>query len=139
MFGSDLPVENVSGIKFEWRDGPFLKALCNSKWILLDEVLNHNITCSTIYMCVLDELGITVCSGRFKRLFRSQRRGTYTLVIYIILYIYLCLQIYIPELNKLFRVPLGTRLFACQNPLHQGGGRKGLPRSFVNRFTQVSS
>ena len=30
-----------------------------------------------------------------------------------------------------------TRLFACQNPLNQGGGRKGLPKSFLNRFTQV--
>ena len=33
--------------------------------------------------------------------------------------------------------PDKTRLFACQNPLHQGGGRKGLPKSFLNRFTQV--
>lgn len=30
-----------------------------------------------------------------------------------------------------------SRIFACQNPLQQGGGRKGLPKSFVNRFTQV--
>ncbi|RAH79405.1 P-loop containing nucleoside triphosphate hydrolase protein [Aspergillus japonicus CBS 114.51] len=28
-------------------------------------------------------------------------------------------------------------LFAAQNPHHQGGGRKGLPASFVNRFTVV--
>lgn len=31
----------------------------------------------------------------------------------------------------------GTRLFACQNPLRQGGSRRGLPKSFLNRFTQV--
>lgn len=30
-----------------------------------------------------------------------------------------------------------TKFFACQNPLNQGGGRKGLPKSFLNRFTQV--
>ena len=36
-----------------------------------------------------------------------------------------------------FKVQSGTHLFACQNPLQQGGGRKGLPKSFVNRFTQV--
>ena len=36
-----------------------------------------------------------------------------------------------------FKVKSTSRLFACQNPLHQGGGRKGLPKSFINRFTQV--
>ena len=38
----------------------------------------------------------------------------------------------------MFSVPVGTRLFACQNPYRDGGGRKGLPKSFVNRFIQVS-
>ncbi|XP_015771488.1 PREDICTED: midasin-like [Acropora digitifera] len=47
-------------------------------------------------------------------------------------------EVYIPELGMAFRVQKGqTRLFACQNPLNQGGGRKGLPKSFLNRFTQV--
>ena len=47
-------------------------------------------------------------------------------------------QVYIPELGMTFKVQRGqTRLFACQNPLNQGGGRKGLPKSFLNRFTQV--
>lgn len=27
--------------------------------------------------------------------------------------------------------------FGCQNPLKQGGSRRGLPRSFLNRFIQV--
>ena len=45
---------------------------------------------------------------------------------------------YVPELNKTFTCPPNSFcLFACQNPLHQGGGRKGLPKSFLNRFTQV--
>jgi midasin len=30
-----------------------------------------------------------------------------------------------------------TKLFACQNPLREGGARRGLPKSFLNRFTQV--
>ncbi|XP_072761011.1 midasin [Anoplolepis gracilipes] len=47
-------------------------------------------------------------------------------------------EIYIPELGKTFFVKPGTRLFGCQNPLRQGGARRGLPRSFLNRFTQVS-
>ena len=47
-------------------------------------------------------------------------------------------ELFIPELNKVFDIgSSGTRFFACQNPLAQGGGRKGLPKSFLNRFTQV--
>eukprot|EP00105_Crassostrea_gigas_P045178 XP_019929326.1 PREDICTED: midasin-like [Crassostrea gigas] len=47
-------------------------------------------------------------------------------------------EVFIPELAKTFHIQhQKTRLFACQNPLNQGGGRKGLPRSFLNRFTQV--
>ncbi|XP_067207005.1 midasin [Linepithema humile] len=47
-------------------------------------------------------------------------------------------EIYIPELAKTFLVKPGTRLFGCQNPLRQGGARRGLPKSFLNRFTQIS-
>lgn len=46
-------------------------------------------------------------------------------------------EVYIPELNKTFRLDTQTRIFASQNPLRQGGGRKGLPQSFLNRFTKV--
>ena len=47
-------------------------------------------------------------------------------------------ELFIPELNKTFDIgSRGTRFFACQNPLAQGGGRKGLPKSFLNRFTQA--
>nr|CCC46379.1 conserved hypothetical protein, fragment [Trypanosoma vivax Y486] len=45
--------------------------------------------------------------------------------------------VFIPELGKEFQAAEGFRLFACQNPLAEGGGRKGLPRSFLNRFTKV--
>ena len=48
-------------------------------------------------------------------------------------------EVYVPELSKTFHIQHEkTKLFACQNPLNQGGGRKGLPRSFLNRFTQVT-
>ena len=48
-------------------------------------------------------------------------------------------EVYISELGRSFEVQHEkTRLFACQNPLNQGGGRKGLPKSFLNRFTQVN-
>jgi len=46
-------------------------------------------------------------------------------------------EVYIPELNQTFYRHPEFRLFATQNPHHQGGGRKGLPSSFVNRFTVV--
>ncbi|XP_004526504.1 midasin [Ceratitis capitata] len=46
-------------------------------------------------------------------------------------------EVYIPELNKTFTLSKETRVFACQNPLKQGGGRKGLPQSFLNRFNKV--
>ncbi|KAL1705188.1 hypothetical protein EV121DRAFT_279766 [Schizophyllum commune] len=46
-------------------------------------------------------------------------------------------SVYIPELGRSFVRHPNFRIFAAQNPLSQGGGRKGLPKSFVNRFTKV--
>ena len=46
-------------------------------------------------------------------------------------------EAYIPELDKTFHCHPNFRVFAAQNPQIQGGGRKGLPKSFVNRFCVV--
>jgi midasin len=46
-------------------------------------------------------------------------------------------ELFIPELGCSFKCHSAFRVFACQNPLSQGGGRKGLPKSFLNRFTKV--
>ncbi|KAL5697769.1 hypothetical protein ACHQM5_028886 [Ranunculus cassubicifolius] len=46
-------------------------------------------------------------------------------------------EVFIPELGQTYRCPPSFRVFACQNPSCQGGGRKGLPKSFLNRFTKV--
>ena len=46
-------------------------------------------------------------------------------------------EVYISELDQVFKRHPSFRLFAAQNPHHQGGGRKGLPSSFVNRFIVV--
>nr|XP_015209182.1 PREDICTED: midasin [Lepisosteus oculatus] len=47
-------------------------------------------------------------------------------------------EIFVPELGMSFQVQHErTKIFGCQNPFAQGGGRKGLPKSFLNRFTQV--
>jgi midasin len=45
--------------------------------------------------------------------------------------------VYIPELGRSFTRHPDFRIFAAQNPVGQGGGRKGLPKSFLNRFTRV--
>jgi midasin len=46
-------------------------------------------------------------------------------------------EVYISELDRTFGCHPEFVVFAAQNPHHQGGGRKGLPASFVNRFTVV--
>lgn len=46
-------------------------------------------------------------------------------------------EAYIAELDRVFSSHPDFVVFAAQNPHHQGGGRKGLPASFVNRFTVV--
>ena len=46
-------------------------------------------------------------------------------------------EVFVPELGQTFNRHPDFKLFAAQNPHHQGGGRKGLPASFVNRFTVV--
>ncbi|KAI9221601.1 hypothetical protein BC828DRAFT_64979 [Blastocladiella britannica] len=46
-------------------------------------------------------------------------------------------SVYLPELDKAFNKHQGFRIFGAQNPLEEGGGRRGLPKSFLNRFTQV--
>jgi midasin len=47
-------------------------------------------------------------------------------------------ELFIPELGYVVRCPPTFRVFAAQNPIQEGGGRKGLPRSFLNRFTRVA-
>ncbi|XP_074595793.1 midasin [Brevipalpus obovatus] len=47
-------------------------------------------------------------------------------------------EIFVPELGQIFKIEKAkTRIFACQNPYAQGGDRKGLPKSFLNRFTVI--
>ncbi|MCO5587040.1 hypothetical protein L7F22_040985 [Adiantum nelumboides] len=46
-------------------------------------------------------------------------------------------EVFIPELGRSYKCHPSFRIFACQNPSLQGGGRKSLPRSFLNRFTKV--
>lgn len=46
-------------------------------------------------------------------------------------------EVFIPELNSSFKCTSTFRIFGAQNPLQEGGGRKGLPKSFLNRFSRV--
>lgn len=103
LFGSDVPVEGGGGGEFAWRDAPFLRAMQNGGWVLLDEL-------NLASQSVLE--GLNAC---------LDHRGT----------------AYIPELNRSFVRHPDFRIFAAQNPHAQGGGRKGLPKSFINRFSVV--
>jgi midasin len=103
LFGSDVPVEGGQAGTFAWRDAPFLKAMKNGDWVLLDEM-------NLASQSVLEGLNAVL-----------DHRG----------------EVYISELDQTFQKHPDFRVFAAQNPHHQGGGRKGLPASFVNRFTVV--
>jgi midasin len=103
LFGSDVPVEGAGVGSFTWRDAPFLSAMKDGDWVLLDEM-------NLASQSVLE--GLNACLDH-----RAEA--------------------YIAELDQTFRRHPNFRLFAAQNPHHQGGGRKGLPASFVNRFTVV--
>ena len=107
LFGSDLPTSN--GIaSFSWQDGPFLAAIKAGHWILLDEL-------NLATQSVLEGLNAAL-----------DHRG----------------EIYVPELNRTFNISdtngtNRTRIFGCQNPPRDGGQRKNLPKSFLNRFIKV--
>jgi len=46
-------------------------------------------------------------------------------------------EVYLPEIGRSFRCPPTFRVFCAQNPMGEGGGRKGLPQSFLTRFSRV--
>lgn len=46
-------------------------------------------------------------------------------------------EVYIPELDQSFTMHPNCKIFATQNPYQDGSGRKGLPKSFLNRFVKV--
>ncbi|TKA79762.1 hypothetical protein B0A49_02655, partial [Cryomyces minteri] len=103
LFGCDIPTEGGHAGMFTWRDGPFLRAMKNGEWVLLDEM-------NLASQSVLE--GLNAC---------LDHRG----------------EVYVSELDQIFPRHPNFRVFAAQNPHSQGGGRKGLPASFVNRFTVV--
>lgn len=103
LLGSDLPVEGGKSGEFAWKDAPFLAAMQNGDWVLLDEM-------NLASQSVLE--GLNSC---------LDHRGA----------------VYIPELDRTFNRHPDFRIFAAQNPLGQGGGRKGLPKSFLDRFSLV--
>ncbi|GIX62214.1 midasin, putative [Babesia caballi] len=46
-------------------------------------------------------------------------------------------ETFIPELDRFIKCHENFRLFASQNSAVDGGGRKHLPKSFLNRFTKI--
>lgn len=46
-------------------------------------------------------------------------------------------EVFLPELNRTVHCAPSFRVFCAQNPMGEGGGRKGLPQSFLSRFSRV--
>lgn len=46
-------------------------------------------------------------------------------------------EVFIPEIGQVVSCADSFRVFCTQNPMAEGGGRKGLPTSFLSRFTRV--
>lgn len=46
-------------------------------------------------------------------------------------------EVFLPEIGLTVRRSPQFRVFCSQNPMNEGGGRKGLPQSFLNRFSRV--
>ena len=46
-------------------------------------------------------------------------------------------EVFLPEIGQAFSCPPSFRVFCAQNPAGEGGGRKGLPQSFLTRFSRV--
>ncbi|XP_037827489.1 midasin [Lucilia sericata] len=119
LFGTDLPAEdNISNLKSEEDNKNNSLQIGSFQW--RDGPLLAALKANNTWI-LLDELNLapqSVLEGLNAIL---DHRG----------------EVYIPELNKTFALNKQTRVFASQNPLKQGGGRKGLPQSFLNRFTKV--
>ena len=45
--------------------------------------------------------------------------------------------LFVPELNMEIKAHPEFQIFATQNPVNQGGGRKFLPKNFLNRFIKI--
>ena len=45
--------------------------------------------------------------------------------------------LFVPELNSEIKAHPEFQIFATQNPVNQGGGRKFLPKNFLNRFIKI--
>lgn len=121
LFGTDLPAEeNTFDIDLSKDDDPSMKSSNLGSFVWRDGPLLAALKSENTWI-LLDELNLapqSVLEGLNAIL---DHRG----------------QVCIPELNKTFHLEQRTRIFASQNPLRQGGGRKGLPQSFLNRFTKV--
>ena len=117
LLGADLPVEDDAESLRNLSDAEATTSTAKFEWrdgVFLNALKNGD-------WVLLDELNLanqSVLEGLNAVL---DHRGT----------------VFIPELNASFVCPPTFRIFAAQNPTAQGGGRKGLPKSFLNRFTKV--
>lgn len=107
-------------MKFKWYDGVLLDSLKNGHWILLEELNLASQSVLEGLNAILDHRG-TVFIPEMNMTF-AKHPGIFFIKELILIYYFNLLDF---------------RLFATQNPLTLGGGRKGLPASFMNRFTKI--
>ncbi|XP_062552715.1 midasin [Armigeres subalbatus] len=120
LFGTDLPADDRSLEITDGEDHPSQNGTKLGSFVWRDGPLLAALKAKNTWI-LLDELNLapqSVLEGLNAIL---DHRG----------------EVFIAELNKTFKLGTKTRIFAAQNPLRQGGGRKGLPQSFLNRFTKV--
>ncbi|PWA96152.1 ATPase [Artemisia annua] len=157
LLGSDLPGESDEGMQFAWSDGILLQALKNGSWVLLDEL--NLAPQSVLETDMMDLLGSDLPGESDEGmqfawsdgiLLQAPKNGSWVLLDELNLAPQSVLEglnaildhrakVFIPELGHTFRCPSSFRVFVCQNPTshYSGGGRDGLPKSFLNRFTKV--
>jgi midasin (ATPase involved in ribosome maturation) len=111
LFGQDLPSSNIANDSIGGGSGSKF-AWCDG--VFLQALRNGD-------WVLLDELNLAPQAVLESLNAVLDHRGT----------------VYIPELNQTFPCAPGFQVFATQNPVAQGGGRKGLPKSFLNRFAKV--
>ncbi|KAJ1440132.1 P-loop containing nucleoside triphosphate hydrolase protein, partial [Ochromonadaceae sp. CCMP2298] len=46
-------------------------------------------------------------------------------------------EVFLPDIGQTVSCGKSFRVFCAQNPMAEGGGRKGLPQSLLSRFTRV--
>lgn len=158
LLGSDLPVEGENGMEFAWSDGILLQVeIFSSLAISLQTIQKLRLSSTRFFIVQALKDGSWVLLDELNLAPQSVLEALHSTLLFVLLFIFSSsflihmklnfqglnsildhrAEVYIPELGQTYKCPASFRVFACQNPSSQGGGRKGLPKSFLNRFIKV--